>query len=210
MIKELFIFGAGGFAKEVYCCFLDIQRANDSWKSVGITFIVDDAYVEVSSMKGEKVIGISSFSSEMGEVVVAIGDPSHRRQVVDRLPKDTKYATLIHPSATVSEFVSIGEGTIICAGVRITTDISIKPHAHFNLNTTIGHDCNIGEFFTASPGVHLSGNCTIGNSVYLGTNSCIKEKIVITDNVIVGMGSVVVKPIDMPGVYVGSPAKLRS
>jgi UDP-3-O-[3-hydroxymyristoyl] glucosamine N-acyltransferase len=74
----------------------------------------------------------------------------------------------------------------------------------------VGHDCVIGDFFTASPGVNISGNCTIGNQVYIGTNASLKQGITICDDVIIGMGSVVVKDIIEPGVYIGNPiSKLR-
>jgi UDP-3-O-[3-hydroxymyristoyl] glucosamine N-acyltransferase len=53
----------------------------------------------------------------------------------------------------------------------------------------------------------VSGNCTIGNRVYLGTNSSIREKIEICDDVTIGLNSGVVKNIKESGVYVGSPSK---
>lgn len=57
------------------------------------------------------------------------------------------------------------------------------------------------------PGAIVSGNVTIGNSVYMGTNSTIKEKINITNNVTIGLNSGVIKDINQEGIYVGTPAK---
>ena len=57
------------------------------------------------------------------------------------------------------------------------------------------------------PGSIISGNCKIGNRVYLGTNSCIREKLSIGDDTIIGLSSGVVKDINKSGVYVGSPVK---
>ena len=45
--------------------------------------------------------------------------------------------------------------------------------------STIGHDTQLGDFVTCSPGVNISGNCKIGNRVLIGTNSAIKENITI-------------------------------
>jgi UDP-3-O-[3-hydroxymyristoyl] glucosamine N-acyltransferase len=58
------------------------------------------------------------------------------------------------------------------------------------------------------PGSIVSGNVTIGDFVYLGNNSSVKEKIKICDNVTIGMNSAVVKHITEEGVYVGVPSKL--
>jgi UDP-N-acetylbacillosamine N-acetyltransferase len=43
--------------------------------------------------------------------------------------------------------------------------------------------------------------------VYFGTRSCIKQKLSVCDNVIIGMNAGVVKNITEPGTYVGTPAK---
>ena len=83
----------------------------------------------------------------------------------------------------------------------------MKKHAHLNLITTIGHDCSIGDYFTTAPGVQISGNEIIGDRVYFGTRSCVKEKIHICDDVTIGMNSGVVKKITESGTYIGTPAK---
>ena len=57
------------------------------------------------------------------------------------------------------------------------------------------------------PGSVVSGNVTLGNKVYLGTNSSIKEKITICDDVIIGLNTGVVKDIKDSGTYVGYPIK---
>jgi UDP-3-O-[3-hydroxymyristoyl] glucosamine N-acyltransferase len=74
--------------------------------------------------------------------------------------------------------------------------------------TTIGHDCIIGDYFTTAPNVSISGTCRIGDCVYFGTTSCVKEKITICSNVTIGMMSGVVKNISVSGTYVGTPANL--
>ena len=57
------------------------------------------------------------------------------------------------------------------------------------------------------PNAVVSGNCNIGNCVYIGTNSTIKEKLNICNNVTIGLNAGVVKDIKEPGTYVGTPAK---
>jgi len=192
------IIGAGGFGKEVYWSLNPVERINT-------VFFVDDVYWDGSD---KKILPLSLFDSDKFEVVVAIADSNFRERIVNSLPKNTKYFTHIHPSAQIhGEDVSIGEGSIVCAGSIITTNVKIGKHAHINLITTIGHDCIIGDYFTTAPGVQISGNETIGNRVYFGTRSCIKQKLSVCDNVIIGMNAGVVKNITEPGTYVGTPAQ---
>ena len=192
------IIGAGGFGREVYWSLNPIERN----KTV---FFVDDIYWDGSD---DKILPLSSFKTDKYEVIVAIGDPSDRKRIIDRLPKSTKFFTHVHPSVQIlGDDVEIGEGSIICAGSILTTNIKLGKHTHLNLHTTIGHDCTIGDYFTTAPGVKVSGNCVIGDLVYLGTNASIKEKITISNSVTIGLNAGVVKDIHEPGTYVGIPAK---
>ena len=71
----------------------------------------------------------------------------------------------------------------------------------------IGHDCIVGDYLSMMPGSIISGNVTIGDNVYLGTNSTIKEKTKLCDNLVIGMGGVVVNDINIHGTYIGLPVK---
>lgn len=191
------IIGAGGFGREIYWSLNPIERSNT-------LFFVDDKYWDNND---DKVLPLSLFESDKYEVIIAIADSKHRQRIVERLPKTTKFFTHIHPTAQIhGEDVTIGEGSIICAGTIITTNVTIGKHAHLNLITTIGHDCIIGDYFTTAPGVQISGNETIGDRVYFGTRSCIKQKLKVCNDVTIGMNSGVIKDITEPGTYIGTPA----
>jgi sugar O-acyltransferase (sialic acid O-acetyltransferase NeuD family) len=191
------IVGAGGFGREVYWSLSEEDRTN-------CVFFVDEQYYDG---KDEKIKSILDFNPNEYELVIAIGDSNDREKMVNSLPKNTKYFTHIHPSVQIhGNDVEIGEGSIICAGTIITTNVKIGKHAHLNLITTIGHDNIIGDYFTTAPGVKISGNCNIGNRVYFGTGACNRQKIIICDDVVIGLNSGVVKNIDNSGVYVGTPA----
>jgi len=188
------IIGAGGFAREIQAAM-----------GLSCKFFVDDEYYQENQ---DNILPLSQFDENEYEVVVAIGDPKDRSDMIQKLPKNTKYFTYIHPTViTLGNDIEIGEGSIICAGCILTTNIKIGKHAHLNLQTTIGHDCRIGDHFTTAPGVKVSGNCKIGDMVYLGTNSSIKEKITVSKLTTIGSNATVVKDIQESGTYVGVPAK---
>jgi sugar O-acyltransferase (sialic acid O-acetyltransferase NeuD family) len=189
------LIGGGGFAREIKSHIGDPK----------IKCFVDDEYWKEND---DYIFPLSKFDSKKYKVIVAIGDPKDRFDMIQKLPKDTKYFKFIHPSAQIlGKDTFIGEGSVICAGCILTTNITIGKHAHLNLQTTIGHDCRIGDYFTTAPGVKVSGNCNIGDLVYLGTNSSVREKITICDDVVIGLNSGVIKNITESGVYGGTPCK---
>ena len=53
--------------------------------------------------------------------------------------------------------------------------------------------------------IHPTAN--IGDNVYLGTNSSIREKLSISSNTLIGLNGGVVKNITEGGIYVGTPCK---
>lgn len=190
------IIGFGGFGREVKQILLD----NDPDEIVD--FFVDDEYVCEHTKK------ISEIDFDTYEIVVSIGNPIHRKRIIENLPENTKFFTVIHKSVQIMDTnIEIGVGSIICPNVILTTNIKIGNHCHLNLSTTIGHDTIIGDFCTTAPGAKISGNCVIGELVYFGTNSSVKEKIKICDNVVVGLNGGVVKDIVETGVYGGTPTK---
>lgn len=196
MIKS--IIGFGGFAKEVS----DSIRVTDGYE-IEVFFVDDEYYTGI-----EKTKPLSEFNPEKYETVIAIADSKVRETIVNKLPKKTKYFTHINKTAQIhGKDIIIGEGSIICAGSIITSNVTIGKHSHLNLITTIGHDNVIGDYFTTAPGVQISGNCKIGNRVYFGTRSCNRQKTTICDDVIIGLNSGVINDINESGVYVGTPAK---
>jgi sugar O-acyltransferase (sialic acid O-acetyltransferase NeuD family) len=205
--KKVLIFGTGGFGGEVLCCLIDKIAATELKIEEIACFMVSDEYYRDPTFMGIEIIPQSKFNPNLYDVVVAIGDPKLRRIAIESLPQATTYTTIIHPSAIISKWVEIGEGSIITAGTIITCNIKIGKHAHLNLNTTIGHDCQIGDFFTTAPSASISGKCSFGNCVYFGANSSVRERVSICNNVTIGMGGVVVKDIVEEGVYIGNPLK---
>lgn len=190
------IIGAGGFAREVYSYM----------KDPSIVFFVSNKY---HTEENSKILPLSSFDPFEYEVIIAIANPLHRQNIKEQLPKYTTFFNYVHPTAQIIDphNIRIGEGTIICPNTIITTNVFLGSHSHLNIGTVIGHDCTLGNYFTTAPGAKISGNCTIGNRAYVGTNASIKEKTHIVSDVTIGLNAGVVKNIEEPGTYVGTPVK---
>ena len=187
---KLALFGYGGHAQEVVC-----QMDQE------VTFFVDDQYTNNIAKP------ISEFNPEE-LMMVAVADSKDRYDVIQRLPKNTKYFTFIHPSVQImDDNIEVGEGSFIGANSILTTNIKLGKHTLLNRGNHIGHDCLIQDYFSAMPGAIISGNVTIGDCVYMGTNSSIKEKMIICSGVTIGSNAAVVKHITKSGTYVGVPTK---
>jgi sugar O-acyltransferase (sialic acid O-acetyltransferase NeuD family) len=212
MMKDLIIFGGGGFAREVAWLVADINRAlpmDEIWNVVGF---VEHSNERVGQLlNGIPIIGLDErrVNPPDAYAVAAIGATSIRENAVNQA-KDLgfKFATLIHPDVRMdASSIDIGEGTIICAGNILTVNIAIGSHVIINLDCTIGHDSLIEDFVTISPGCHLSGYTTLRRGAYLGTGAVTVEKHEIGSRSVVGAGAVVVKDIPANVTAVGIPAK---
>ena len=118
---------------------------------------------------------------------------------------------MIHPRVEMSRWVQIGEGTVICAGNILTTNIILGQQVQINLDCTIGHDVVMGDYTTLAPGVHVSGWVHFGKRVYVGTgavmiNGIEDTPLYIGDDVVIGAGACVTKSIES-GTWGGVPAK---
>ena len=188
---KLALFGYGGHAKEVAC-----QMGKE------VTFFVDDEYSNNIAKP------LSTFNPKEYMMIVAVADSKDRAEVINKLPKETKYFTFIHPSVHImDDSIEIGHGSFIGANSILTTNIKLGNHALLNRGNHMGHDSIAGDFFSMMPCAVIGGNVTLGDNVYLGSCSNVREKIYVNSNVVIGMNAAVVKDIKTPGVYVGVPAK---
>lgn len=188
--------GNGGHAREV-----------QAQMGIELFRFVSDVYWKEGD---NKLLPLSKFDTNKYILMIAVTNSKDREDIINNLPSDTKYFTFIHPSAQLmSNNITIGDGSFIGANSIITCNVQIGKHSILNRANHIGHDCKIGDYFSAMPGSIVSGNVTLGNKVYLGNNSSIKEKVNICDDVIIGLNAGVVKDIKEPGTYVGIPAKKK-
>ena len=206
--QRLYVFGAGGFGREI--AWLVEQGWNGT---VEIIFLVDNPSYVTAPVNGIPVSLISDVAStENDRFVVAIGDSILRRRAVQACIKvGLEPAILVHPRVEMSRFVSLAEGTVVCAGTIVTTNVSIGEHVHINLDCTIGHDVSIGEYSTLSPGVHVSGHVQIGKNVFIGTGANIINgkagaPLVIGDGAVIAAGACVTKSVEPGSLMAGVPA----
>jgi sugar O-acyltransferase (sialic acid O-acetyltransferase NeuD family) len=207
-MSNLFIYGAGGFAREVawlaQTCSFDVAG-----------FIDDNANHHGAIINGIRVLSLEDAYSMLPNayVVGAIGSPKARESAMQRASAaGFETIAIVHPRVEISTFVDIGAGTVVCAGSIITTNIRLGRHVQINLDCTIGHDVIIDDFGTLAPGVHVSGVVHIGRGAYIGTGAVIlngtqEAPLEIGEYSVVGAGACVTKSVAQSITVVGVPAR---
>ena len=208
--KRVVVIGAGGFGREVLDVIEAMQDAGSDLEMIGF---LDDGSpnVERVERRGHRVLGgLDLLDSLDCGAVIGVGDPQVRARIDDHLlANQVASPTLIHPDATTGADVSLGPGSIVTAGARLTTNIQLGRHAHLNLNCTVGHDVVGGDYLTVNPGATISGEITMGNRIMIGTGASIVQGLHIGDDAVIGAGAAVVKDVASGTTVVGVPAKPR-
>ncbi len=202
----LIIVGAGGFGREAAW----MARARpEKWDLRG--FLDDDDRLQGTLVCNAPVLGkISDWTKHHdSHFITAIGSPRLRKAIVEEMSRngDVKFATLVDPSVLRSEFVTIGEGTIVSAGSIITTQATVGRHCAINLGVTVSHDVTLGDYCTLAPQVALTGNVSAGRGVELGTAAVVVPGVAIGEGSMVCAGATVTRPIPPNTLVAGSPAR---
>ncbi len=201
----MIIAGAGGFAKELYS---EYKRDNsthtvffyDNINHYDKPFLLDTTILQ--SFEAIKEIGEQEF-------LIGTGNPQVRKKLFELFTlQNLKPAFFVSSKANIGQYeIIINPGVVIMAGCVLTTCIHIDIGCLVNIDCTIGHDTTIGKFCELCPGVHISGGCSIGDEVFIGTGAVILPGVKIGKGAIIGAGAVVTKDIPEGKKAVGIPAK---
>ncbi|HJQ22303.1 MAG TPA: acetyltransferase [Blastocatellia bacterium] len=211
--EQIAIYGGGGFAREVAWLVEACNESEPRYQLVG--FIDDKLSAQGTRLNDIPVMALEEMHTRFpaAKIVGGVGAPKVRELLMEKCAAlGFAFATVIHPRVERSRWVETGEGTVICAGNILTTNIKLGQHVQLNLDCTIGHDAILGDYTSLAPGVHVSGWVHFGKRVYVGTGAVIingvpEAPIHIGDDAVIGAGACVTKSVP-PGVtVVGVPAR---
>ena len=144
-------------------------------------------------------------------MVVCTGRPSNyasRASIVEALGlRPDRYATIIHPSASVSSTSKVGPGSVLLAQTVLTAAVTVGSHVAIMPHVTLTHDDVVGDFATVASGVCLGGNVDVGRGAYVGAGALVRETRRIGPGALVGMGAVVTRDVPPGEVWAGVPAR---
>lgn len=131
-----------------------------------------------------------------------------RRAVIESLGiADDRWATVIHPRASVSPRATIGRNVLVMAGAVICADAVVGDHVVVLPQAVIHHDCQVGDFTLVCSGTVLAGGVHVGRNCYLGSRTSVRPSLRIGDGALTGMGSVVLGDVPESFRVAGIPAR---
>ena len=161
-MRELVIVGAGGHGRETLDIVEAINAVKPTWAFAGF---VDDGEIIADRLerRDASLPGTTEILADTDlHYVVGIGSPAVRAKLDEQLTAWGRIAaTLIHPAATVASDNRIGDGVLLAAGARVTTNVTLGRHVHLNVNAVVSHDCVVGDYTTLSPGSLVNGDVQI-------------------------------------------------
>lgn len=206
-MKKIYVVGAGGFGRELIWWIKDINKVKPTWEIMG--FLDDDPqaldnydcdYYVVGSIRDWR-------PKDDEEFALALGTPMLKREIVEIMKsKGAKFATIIHPTALLSEFAHYGEGFIMFPYSKLSANSIVGDFVTL-LSTAIGHDTVIGDYSVISGNCNVIRNVNIGNDVFLAAGVSIAQNVRIGDGAYLGLGSVILKDVKPGDIMFGNPAR---
>ncbi len=203
-MRRLALLGASGHGKVV----ADLAQLL-GWQSVEF---FDDAQLGMLVNGHWPVVGdTASLLAQLAHfdgVLVSIGHCAtrwHKQQVLRAA--GAKLVSLVHPQANISNFVSLGVGSVVMAGAVVNVDAVLGEACIINSGATVDHDCQLAHAVHISPGANLSGDVWVGACSWVGVGAAVRQGVHIGADVIVGAGAVVVKTVADGLTVTGCPAR---
>ncbi|GIV35638.1 MAG: transferase [Cyclobacteriaceae bacterium] len=203
-MHEVYLYGAGGLGREIK----SLLDALTDFRAAGF---FDDEKPPGTIINGIPVLGGKDALTDVVKyLILSVGSPLVKAKLGCAL-KDlsAEYPVLVHPAAILQhrQSITMGEGTVICAGAVLTTNIALGNHVLVNLNCTMGHDVKIGDFTSVMPGANIAGEVNIGKGVLIGSGAILLNGITVGDFATIGAGAVVTRNIQAGVTVAGVPAR---
>lgn len=206
--KPIILIGAGGHC--ISC--IDIIEQTGLFEIIGI---LDHPEKKSTKILGYSVIGtdddIPTFVLDCPNFHITVGQiksPCIRQTIYGRIKSaGALLPVIVSPSAYVSLYSKIKEGTIIMHHALVNADVEIGRCCIINSKALIEHEAVVGDFCHISTGAILNGKVTVGNKCFIGSNTVVGNNLEICDNVVIAAGSQVLKSIKLPGIYIGNPLR---
>ena len=210
-MKDIAIYGAGGFGREVACLINKINEKDLTWNLIGF---FDDGIEKGKQNEYGIILGgikeLNSYNKDIS-IVIGIGNPVLVKKVYTLITNEKiDFPNIIAPNIMFIDQsnVELGIGNIISFGCTISCNVKIGNFNIFNWNNTIGHDVTIGSYNSFMPSVSISGEVSIIELNFFGVSSTVLQRLKIEENTIIGANSLITRNTKDNETYIGSPATI--
>lgn len=207
-MKDIAIYGAGGFGREIACVLKRINKETPTWNLIGF---FDDVNDKGSHNEYGEILGgindLNQWNKELN-VLIAIATSSARKDLFEKIKNEKiEFPNLLYAfSCADTENYSLGKGNIVL-DTFFSCNVTIGDFNVFNGGDVLGHDVSMESYNTVMPGTRISGNVSIGDTNFFGVGAIILQKLKIGNGVRVGAGSVLMRNAKDNYLYIGNPAK---
>jgi len=210
-LKKIVIIGGVGNGTVISSTIEDCKRSGQDIECVGFLndneMKVDDYDVlgGIKNMDWKKLPSDYFFIYALSSAKQAF----ERHKLLNELaiPPD-RFATVVHPTAVVSDHVSLGRGVAIMPQTFISPGVRLGNHSQLFAQGFIGHNTIIGEMVFLTANSHTGSWIVIENGAHIGIMSTSMERITIGKYSIIGAGALVTRDVPEYTIVVGSPAKV--
>jgi UDP-3-O-[3-hydroxymyristoyl] glucosamine N-acyltransferase len=105
----------------------------------------------------------------------------------------------------IGDHVEVGANSCIDRGAL--SDTILEDYVKIDNLCQIAHNVHLGKNVVITGCSAVSGSCVLGDDVWVGPNSIIRDQRKIGKNAFIGMGSVVMRNVPEGEVWSGNPAK---
>ena len=209
--KDIAIYGAGGYGREVACLLKLINEKEPQWQFIG--FFDDDPSLRGSQNVYGPILGgmeeLNQWDSDLS-LVIAIGSPDGIRSIVQRMTNERiDYPNIVAPSVVFldRDSVKMGRGNIVGTNCFVSCNVEMGDFNIFNGYVPIGHDVKIGSCNVFMPSSHISGGVVIGDNNFMGLQAVVLQYLKIGNHTRIGANSVIMRKTKDGFLYIGNPAK---
>ena len=212
-ISVLGIYGAGPLGREIYS-ILGESNLKSNLDGCYVCFIDDT--LNVNEVNGITVLDRDKFlnlNHPNKHFVIGIAHPNTRAEISKAMEKAGCIPlTVVSSTANLFNSVSIGIGSVVFPHTTISTETNLGSYVIVNSQSYVGHNVDLGDFVTISPGVTICGFVNVKSQAFLGAGSCVMPGTkdlpkFIGASSLVGLGAVVVESVEDGYTVIGNPAR---
>ena len=205
----ILIIGTGAEARVA----LDIATALDV---LVYGFLTEDAEEVHREMNDILVVGEMGgkdaetlLKDENTKLVLAFREGDKRQEVMEELSsKKADIISLVHPSADISPYAQIGNGTLVYPGVVVLANSGVGQYSLLMSGVKIATDVEIGENVTIEQGAIIGANVVIEDECFIGAGAVIQPGLTIGREAMIGAGAVVLMDVPDNATVFGNPAQI--
>jgi sugar O-acyltransferase (sialic acid O-acetyltransferase NeuD family) len=211
--ESVVIFGSSNMFSDIYdCCYALHKPIREV-----VVNILERERPRTKSLESRlrefganvKITQLVDFRPRAGEDYFVAISAAEKSALVDVLEREfrIRFTSLVHPTAYVSPFATVGVDVFVGARAVIAPGAVIEDHVFINRSVSIGHDTVVRRYSRLQPGANIGGHCTIGEMVTIGIGANVLHELLIGGGAVVGGGATVIRDVAPGAVVVGVPAR---